>query len=64
MPYLTLQEVIDRIHKGYPTGGSRRKPKRSADESHHPEFYIPRITRVLASVLFGAEAGRPSKVAS
>lgn len=55
MPHLTLQEVIDRIRKNYPS----RKPladatERNEDSAHRPEFYVPRITRLFASLLLGA----------
>jgi hypothetical protein len=69
MPHLTLQEVIDRINIDRVSNNapSRREPARkepggvcAVSQSHHPEFYIPRITRVLAGLLFGAfpSAGR------
>ena len=55
MSPLTLQEVIDRISKNYP---SKKEQPRNEDQrensSHRPEFYIPRITRFVASLLLGA----------
>ncbi len=54
MPHLTLQEVIDRINRNYPsTKESRATENRSQDQPHRPEFYVPRITRRLAGLMFG-----------
>lgn len=55
MPHLTLQEVIDRIRKNYPSNKEERNTAdRKENSSHRPEFYIPRITRLFASLLLGA----------
>ena len=55
MPHLTLQEVIDRIRKSYPSTKEERGTKdRKENSSHRPEFYIPRIARLFASLLLGA----------
>jgi hypothetical protein len=55
MPHLTLQEVIDRIRKNYPSKKEELATKeRQENASHRPEFYIPRITRLFASLLLGA----------
>ncbi|MGA9814759.1 MAG: hypothetical protein WBQ64_18380 [Terriglobales bacterium] len=55
MPHLTLQEVIDRINRNYPSAKeSRAAENRSQDQPHRPEFYVPRITRRLVSLMFGA----------
>ena len=55
MAHLTLQEVLDRINDNYPS----RKRQDYVDGggeslSHHPEFYVPRVTRFLAGLLLGA----------
>ena len=57
MAHLTLQEVIDRINRSYPSAkalwaGDDRSDNRAKDEPHRPEFYVPRITRRLASLMF------------
>jgi hypothetical protein len=57
MAHLTLQEVIDRINQNYSYYSKRelrsaRKPVESGP--HHPEYYVPRITRLLAGLMFGA----------
>jgi hypothetical protein len=55
MPLLTLQEVIDRINRNCPsTKKSCVAENRSQDPPHRPEFYVPRITRRLVSLMFGA----------
>jgi len=55
MPHLTLQEVMDRIRKSYPSKEEERSAEDSKESrSHRPEFYIPRITRLFASLLLGA----------
>ena len=59
MPHLTLQEVIDRINQNYPSARElRTAEKRGGDgtpeQPHHPEFYVPRLTRRLVSLMFGA----------
>lgn len=57
MPHLTLQEVIDRINKNYPRNEQRRAlGNQSENRLARPEVYIPRITRLFASILFGARA--------
>ncbi len=55
MPHLTLQEVIDRINRNYPsTKESRAAENRRQEQKHRPEFYVPRITRRLVGLMFGA----------
>ena len=59
MSPLTLQEVIDRINRNYPSGRESRTAEeggkdRSPDQRHRPEFYVPRLTRRLVSLMFGA----------
>lgn len=53
MSHLTLQEVIDRINKNYPSAKELwDADNRTQDQPHRPEFYVPRITRRLASLMF------------
>jgi hypothetical protein len=57
MAHLTLQEVVDRINQNYSYYSKRklrstRKPAES--RPHHPEYYVPRITRFFAGLMFGA----------
>jgi hypothetical protein len=57
MAHLTLQEVIDRINQNYSYYSKRelrsaRKPVES--RPHHPEYYVPRVTRLFAGWMFGA----------
>ena len=55
MPHLTLQEVIDRINRNYPSAKeSRTAQDRGQEQPHRPEFYVPRITRRLLGLKFGA----------
>jgi hypothetical protein len=59
MPPLTLQEVIDRINANYPSAKELRAPAdrgkdRTPDQPHRPEFYVPRVTRRLVNLMFGA----------
>jgi hypothetical protein len=70
MPHLTLQEVIDRINddrtrdnrtdndrinqNATPEKQSPPVDDCSKEQPHHPEFYVPRITRRLASLVLGA----------
>ena len=57
MPNLTLQEVIDRINRNFPsTKESRAAKTRSQDQPHRPESYVPRITRRLVGLMFGAHS--------
>ncbi len=62
MPHLTLQEVVDRINQRYsPAKDQRAKDRRVNDHSpgnqpHRPEFYVPRITRHLAKLIFSIRA--------
>jgi len=57
MAHLTLQEVVDRLNKNYPSKKeSGNSGDRAGSQSYRPEFYIPRITRIFASLLFGASA--------
>jgi hypothetical protein len=55
--HLTLQEVIDRINNNVSydsTSGLKGERNRGERRTHHPEFYIPRVTRMLADFMFGA----------
>jgi hypothetical protein len=53
MPHLTLQEVIDRINQNYPSAKRQQRSEDRGDEKpHRPEFYVPRITRRLAGLMF------------
>jgi len=55
VPHLTLQEVIDRINKNYSSAEALwGDDNRSKDQPHRPEFYVSRITRRLASLMFRA----------
>ena len=59
MPPLTLQEVIDRINRNYPSAkasrtAAERGRDRTPEQPHRPEFYVPRLTRRLANLMFGA----------
>ncbi|MGH9544802.1 MAG: hypothetical protein ACRD23_06260 [Terriglobales bacterium] len=67
MPHLTLQEVVDRINQRYSPGKDQRaKDQRAKDrqvnddlpgnQPHRPEFYVPRITRHLAKLIFSIRA--------
>ena len=53
MRHLTLQEVIERINQSYPS------PKKFRSETvlspHRPEFYVPRLVRLLVSFLRGPQ---------
>jgi hypothetical protein len=53
MAHLTLQEVIDRVN-GNHFYYSTRKLQGVKTRPHHPEYYVPRITRFLAGLMFGA----------
>ena len=53
MAHLTLQEVIDRVNHNYfyySTGEQRRVQ----GQPHHPEYYVPRMARLFAGLVFGA----------
>jgi hypothetical protein len=62
MMQLTLQEVLERISKAYPSLKSgrgnpdarigSRSNSSTKDQSHRPEFYIPRIALRLANLRF------------
>ena len=64
MSHLTLQEVLDRINQDrinldYPSAkepqtADHRDHDHAQEEPHRPEFYVPRITRRLAGLMFGA----------
>ena len=57
MTYLTLQEVIDRVNSNRSYYSARElRGERNWDETrpHHPAFYVPRITRMFAALMFGA----------
>lgn len=53
MSPLTLQEVIDRINQAHsPSRDRQAQNDHDIDEKHRPEHYIPRITRLLAKLIF------------
>ncbi len=53
MPHLTLQEVVERINRSYP---SQKKFRSEIVLSpHRPEFYVPRLVRLLVSFLRGPQ---------
>jgi hypothetical protein len=53
MQHLTLQEVIDKINRIHSSVSDQRAADDHAiDQKHRPEFYIPRVTRRLAKVIF------------
>jgi hypothetical protein len=55
MPPLTLQEVIERINKHTsPAKEQKAYEDRSKDQPYRPEFYVPRITRRLANLIFNS----------
>jgi hypothetical protein len=57
MAHLTLQEVIDRVnhnHSYYSKKQLRSARKPVESRPHHPEYYVPRITRLLAGLMLGA----------
>jgi hypothetical protein len=57
MAHLTLQEVIDRVNHNYFHYSKRelRGARNHAEnQPHHPDYYVPRITRFLAGFMFGA----------
>jgi hypothetical protein len=54
MPHLTLQEVIDRVNNDSSRKELRAADARAVSQSHRPEFYVPRITRIFAGLWFGA----------
>lgn len=55
MPPLTLQEVIERINKAMPRPKKTTMTEdRAKGQPHRPEFYVPRITRRLAHLVFNA----------
>ena len=57
MAHLTLQEVIDRVnhnHSYYAESQLRSDRKPVSSRPHYPEYYVPRITRLVAGLLFGA----------
>jgi hypothetical protein len=66
MMQLTLQEVLERIEKTYPSlkSGRRNPDARVASrsnastkhQSHRPEFYIPRIALRLANLRFSGSS--------
>ena len=61
MSHLTLQEGIDRVNNRYLSiRDQRTADDRVGSRPHHPEFYVPRITRFFAGLLLGAfpAAGR------
>ena len=65
--HLTLQEVIDRVNNNlsyYSICGRKSERSRGERWPHHPEFYIPRVTRMFAGFMFGAyrAAGMTTKV--
>ena len=57
MAHLTLQEVIDRVNKNlsyYSTRELKGERNRGERRPHHPESYVPRVTRMFAGIWFGA----------
>jgi hypothetical protein len=58
MVHLTLQEVIDRVNNNNiycdSTSGLKGERHRGKGRPHSPEFYVPRVTRMLAGFVFGA----------
>jgi len=55
MAHLTLQEVSERISENnLPAKDQRTAAIRVEDQPHRPEFYIPRITRRLAALMFSS----------
>ncbi len=53
MSPLTLQEVIDRINQAHsPPRDWQAQDDHVNDKKHRPEAYIPRITRLLAKLIF------------
>jgi hypothetical protein len=65
MAHLTLQEVIDRINRIYPSVENRRtqhwltEDDGAMEQKHRPEFYIPRITMRLARFIFSTGSEGP-----
>jgi len=60
MDHLMLQELIDRAnpnHSCYSTREPHCAGTRIESRPHHPEYYVPRITRFVAGLLFGAFRG-------
>jgi hypothetical protein len=55
MSHLTLEEVVDRVNNRYLSISDQRTTgDRIGSRPHHPEFYVPRITRFFAGLLLGA----------
>jgi hypothetical protein len=54
LSHLTLQEVIDRVNNRYLPIRDQRRAGDRGSRPHHPEFYVPRITRFFAGLLLGA----------
>jgi hypothetical protein len=57
MAHLTLQEVIERVNSNYfyySARELRRERNRDVTRPHHPAFYVPRITRMFAGLMFNA----------
>jgi hypothetical protein len=55
MSHLTLEEVVERIKKANPAPKDQpTTDNRTPGQLHRPEFYIPRITRRVASFIFSA----------
>jgi hypothetical protein len=59
MSPLTLQEVIDRINQAHSPAPAHSLAKGQPatvdyvkEQKHRPEVYIPRITRLLARLIF------------
>jgi len=55
MDHLTLQEVIDRVNYNYFQYSKRELRSardRAEDRPHHPDYYVPRITRFFACFIF------------
>lgn len=54
MAHLTLQEFVDLIHRNhsYPLTTELRGTRNRVERPHYPEYYVPRITRLFAGLLF------------
>jgi hypothetical protein len=60
MAHLMLQELIDRTNPNHSCHSTRElhgAGTRIESLPHHPEYYVPRIPRLVAGLLFGAFRG-------
>ena len=54
MSHLTVQKVIEKFNETSPPAKDQRiTDNRTTEQPHRPEFYIPRITRRVANMVFG-----------